>query len=80
MKTTTRKQTSLRLDIFLIEALKKQAKRNHRSFNNYVEMLLWDEIERTPSAKLRKSMYEAEHDINLEKLDLKNFESFVASL
>lgn len=70
---TIRKQTSFRLDEKLIKKLKTVAQRNHRSLNNYVELLLWNASDRKPNADTLQAMFEAEHGVNLTPFDLDGF-------
>ena len=74
---TTRKQTSFRLDEKLIKKLKTVAKRNHRSLNNYVELLLWNAADRKPNADTLEAVFEAEHRVNLTPFDLEGFKKSI---
>ena len=40
MEAVTKRQTAFRFDSDLLDMLKRAAKREHRSLNNYVECLL----------------------------------------
>ena len=82
MSTTseTRKQISFRLPEYLIEALKEEAKKCQLSLNSYVVITLRDSIEWEPNEETRRALYEAEHDIDLEILDMAHFDEFVKSL
>lgn len=73
-QTITRRQTSFRLSDHLLEMLKKDAARNHRSLNNYVEHILMESVEWVPNAETLKAIYDAEHDIDLEPFDFSVFD------
>ena len=79
-KTLNRRQTSFRLYDRLLDKLKKEAARNNKSLNNYVENILMDSVEWTLNAETRKAFDDIEHRRNLEVLDVDNFKNFVASL
>ncbi|HUI33509.1 MAG: toxin-antitoxin system protein [Dysgonamonadaceae bacterium] len=82
MKTeiTERKQTAFRLRKDLLDKLKKNAAKENRSVNNYVETLLLDALYREPNEKTLAAMREVESSKELETLDLDNFDNYVASL
>ena len=79
-KTLNRRQTSFRLYDRLLDKLKKEAARNNKSLNNYVENILMDSVEWTLNAETLKAFDDIEHRRNLEVLDVDNFKNFVASL
>lgn len=75
-----RKQTSFRLRTDLLERLQIMARKENRSLNNFVENVLMDTVYRNPNSVTLEAMREAESGKELETLDLKNFENFLASL
>lgn len=74
-----RKQTAFRLSEDLLIRLKKEARKENRSLNNYVENVLMDVVYRKPNEKTLEAMREAQED-DLETLDIDNFENFIDSL
>ncbi len=82
MKTeiTERRQTAFRLRKDLLDKLKKEAAKENRSVNNYVETLLLDAVYREPNEETLEAMREVESGIELENLDMENFRKYVASL
>ena len=75
-----KKQTAFRLRTDLIEKLKRKAAKEHRSLNNYVEMVLMSAVEEEPNEITEVAMQDAKEGSGLEILDLKKFKEFVASL
>ena len=75
-----KKQTAFRLNEQLLDRLKSEAKKENRSLSNYVECLLYDSLERRPSAVTRRAMREAEEGKELGKIELHSIESFSKSL
>ena len=53
MEAVTKRQTAFRFDSDLLDMLKRAAKREHRSLNNYVECLLMDAMYNEPNEKQR---------------------------
>lgn len=80
METIERKQTAFRLRKDLMDRLKKDAAKQNRSVNNYVETLLLDAVYREPNEDTLEAMREVESGIELETLDMENFRKYVASL
>lgn len=83
METTVeKKQTAFRLSTSLLERLHEEARREHRSMNNLVEILLNRALDgmHLPNAETLAAMEEARSGKELETLDLDHFEEFVASL
>ena len=80
METIERKQTAFRLRKDLMDKLKKDAAKQNRSVNNYVETLLLDAVYREPNEDTLEAMREVESGIELETLDMENFRKYVASL
>lgn len=67
-----KKMTSLRLNAELYKRVKKLADREHRSFNNYVESLLFREVyPLEPNEETKKAIEEA----HLEKPHLKRYDN-----
>lgn len=61
-------QTAFRLDKTLLERVKEKAKAQHRSLNNYVEVLLLKDVGHLPNVETKKAIEEA-NDGDLEKID-----------
>lgn len=80
METIERKQTAFRLRKDLMDRLKKDAAKQNRSVNNYVETLLLDAVYREPNEDTLEAMREVESGVELETLDMENFRKYVASL
>ncbi|NLC66935.1 MAG: toxin-antitoxin system protein [Clostridium sp.] len=82
MKTeiTERRQTAFRLRKDLLDRLKKEAAKENRSVNNYVETLLLDAVYREPNEETLAAMKEVESGTDLETLDMDDFKKFIASL
>ncbi len=59
MEATIKKQTAFRFDSNLLDMLKREAKREHRSLNNYVECLLMDIMYNEPNEKTKAAIEEA---------------------
>ena len=76
----TKKQTAFRLSTDLINKLKTKAEKEHRSLNNYVEMVLMSAVYDEPNDETLAAMKDVKDGRNLETLDLKKFKEFVASL
>lgn len=75
-----KKQTAFRLSPELVERLKLKAEKEHRSLNNYVEMVLMSAVEDDPNEVTASAMRDAREGRSLETLDLKKFKEFVAAL
>ena len=80
METPVRERTAFRLRKDLMAKIKKDAKKENRSVNNYVETLLLDAVYREPNEETLAAMREVESGAELEILDLDNFDEFVNSL
>ena len=52
-------QTAFRLEKELVEELKEQAKKNKRSLNNYVEVILSKVVEKQPNDETIEAIEEA---------------------
>ena len=79
---------SFRLPSYLLEGLKTEARRQHRSVNNLVEVVLLKSLYNEPNAETLAAMKECLSGVELENfdpnelqpLDLSSFESFMQSL
>ena len=80
MEEIERKQTAFRLRKDLLDKLKKNAAKENRSVNNYVETLLLDAVYREPNEETLAAMREVESGTELETLDMDNFDKYVTSL
>ncbi len=78
--TAVRIATGFRLNADLLNRLKKQAKKENRSLNNYVETILFDAVYREPNEETLAAMKEVESGVELETVDMTNFETFQKSL
>lgn len=78
--TVTRKSATFRLNAALLERMKAEALRENRSLNNFVETVLMDAVYHTPNAETIEAIEEARSGKELETLDMKHFDEFVASL
>lgn len=79
MEAVIKKQTALRLDSDLLDALKAAAKREHRSLNNFVETLLMQIMYTEPNETTKAAMEEARLDKNLKTVDTSCLENFIKS-
>ena len=75
-----RKQTSFRLPLDLINRLRAEAQKEHRSLNNYVESLLTSAVRRIPNETTLAAIREAETSEDLETLDIDHLKEYIASL
>ena len=66
---TERKQTAFRLDSSLLERLKAEARREHRSLNNIVEVLLYEALENRPNPETMEAIEEARSAKGKETFD-----------
>jgi len=82
MEIALKKNQSFRLPVDLIETLKKLAKKQNRSLNNYVETLLLDAAYSEPNATTLAAMKEVESGAlrNGPALDLSSIEAMEKSL
>ncbi|NQX80750.1 MAG: hypothetical protein HRT66_01990 [Flavobacteriaceae bacterium] len=71
-------QTAFRIDTSLLELIKEKAKKQRRSLNNYIENLLYKDIESEPNEETIKAINDAENNKNLTKID--NLDSFLKDL
>ncbi len=82
MDIALKKNQSFRLSVDLIERLKKLAKRQNRSLNNYVETVLLDAAYHEPNATTLAAMKEVESGAlrNEPALDLSSIEAMEKSM
>ncbi|MBD5342459.1 MAG: toxin-antitoxin system protein [Bacteroides sp.] len=82
MDVALKKIQSFRLSIDLIERLKKMAKLQNRSLNNFVETVLLDVAFHVPNAETISAMNEAESGAlrNEPELDLSSIEAMEKSM
>jgi hypothetical protein len=79
VKSDTMKiQTAFRLESDLIEELKREAKRNKRSLNNYVEYVLSRVIEKKPNHDTIQAIEDARNGKSVEKIS--DRDDFLASI
>lgn len=62
-------QTAFRLEKELVDQLKKEAKKEQRSLNNYVEYLLSQFVEKQPNEDTIKAIHEAINSEDLKKIE-----------
>lgn len=79
-QTIVRKQTAFRLRKDLLEKLKKDAAKENRSVNNYVETLLLDAVYREPNEDTLEAINEVIAAKSGGTLDISNFDSFMKSV
>ena len=75
-----RKQTSFRLRTDLLKRMEKEASKENRSLNDFVESILMDNMYFQPNETTIAAMREAESGVELEELDVDNFIEYVKSL
>ena len=75
-----RKQTSFRLRTDLLKRMEKEASKENRSLNDFVESILMDNMYFQPNETTLAAMREAESGVELEKPDVDNFIEYVQSL
>jgi hypothetical protein len=80
METIERKQTAFRLRKDLMDKIKKDAAKQNRSVNNYVETLLLDAVYREPNEETLEAIREAMSGKSAGTLDMSNFDSFMKSV
>lgn len=68
MKTTVRKVTSFRLRADLLELLRRNALRENRTLNNYVESVLLDVVYHEPNEVTKAAIEEARSGKNMNKV------------
>jgi len=75
-----RKQTSFRLRTDLLKRMEKEASKENRSLNDFVESILMDNMYFQPNETTLAAMREAESGVELEELDLDNFDEYIKTL
>lgn len=78
--TIERKQTAFRLSTALMERLRIEAKRENRSLNNLVEVLLTESLDRRPNPETIAAIEEARSGKYAGELDASNFDAFMKSV
>jgi hypothetical protein len=61
-------QTALRFNKELLELIKEKAKAEKRSLNNYIEYLLYKDVENIPNTETIKAIKEARSNKNLDPI------------
>ena len=77
---TERKQTAFRLSAALMERLRIEAKRENRSLNNLVEVLLTESLDRRPNPDTVAAIEEARSGKYAGELDASSFDAFMKSV
>jgi hypothetical protein len=72
-----RKATSFRLPSYLLEGLKKEARRQHRSVNSLVEVVLLKSLYNEPNAETLAAMKECESGVELENFDPNELDKYI---
>ena len=84
METTRkRRATSFRLPVYLLDGLRTEAQKQHRSVNNLVEVFLLDALYHEPNAETLAAMEECESGVELDELtdeDIDNLEEYIKEL
>ena len=81
--TVKRRATSFRLPMDLLEKLRAEAQKQHRSLNNLVEVFLLESLYREPNATTLAAMAEVKSDAELDELtyeNIDNLEDYIKSL
>jgi hypothetical protein len=81
--TTKRRATSFRLPTDLLEGLRAEAQKQHRSVNNLVEVFLLESLYREPNATTFAAMAEVKSGAELDELtdeNIDNLEDYIKSL
>ena len=81
--TVKRKATSFRLPTDLLEVLRAEAQKQHRSVNNLVEVFLLESLYREPNATTLAAMAEVKSGAGLDELtdeNIDNLEDYIKSL
>ena len=81
--TVKRKATSFRLPTDLLEGLRAEAQKQHRSVNNLVEVFLIESLYREPNATTLAAMAEVKSGAELDELtdeNIDNLEDYIKSL
>ena len=81
--TVKRRATSFRLPTDLLEGLRAEAQKQHRSVNNLVEVFLLESLYREPNATTLAAMAEVKSGAELDELtdeNIDNIEDYIKSL
>lgn len=81
--TVKRRATSFRLPTDLLEGLRAEAQKQHRSVNNLVEVFLLESLYREPNATTLAAMAEVKSGAELDELtdeNIDNLEEYIESL
>ena len=81
--TIKRKAASFRLPDYLLEGLKNEARKQHRSVNNLVEFFLVNSLFPEPNAETLEAMEECKSGAELDELtddDINNLEEYIQHL
>ena len=78
--TTARTQTAFRLSNALLERLRREAEREHRSLNNLVELLLMEALEDRPNPETLAAIEEARSGKYAGMVDTDSVEAFIKSI
>ena len=81
--TVKRRATSFRLPTDLLEGLRAEAQKQHRSVNNLVEVFLLESLYREPNATTLAAMAEVKSGAELDELtdeNIENLEDYIKSL
>jgi hypothetical protein len=81
--TVKRRATSFRLPTDLLEGLRAEAQKQHRSVNNLVEVFLLESLYREPNAATLAAMAEVKSGAELDELtdeNIENLEDYIKSL
>ena len=81
--TVKRRATSFRLPTDLLEGLRAEAQKQHRSVNNLVEVFLLESLYREPNATTLAAMAEVKSGTELDELtdeNIDNLEDYIKSL
>ena len=73
--TVKRRATSFRLPTDLLEGLRAEAQKQHRSVNNLVEVFLLESLYREPNATTLAAMAEVKSGAELDELTDENIEA-----
>lgn len=80
MEKIERIQIAFHLRKDLLDKIKKNAIKENKSINSYVETLLLDAVYTEPNEETLAAMREVESGTELETLDMSNFDSFMKSI
>ena len=81
--TVKRRATSFRLPTDLLEGLRAEAQKQHRSVNNLVEVFLLESLYREPNATTLAAVAEVKSGAELDELtdeNIDNLEDYIKSL